>query len=155
MAGGVPFTPLYERYDILPNGCWQWNSSLSPRGYPRFTVRDKTFPAHRFFYEFYHSTKIPPDMALDHLCKNKACVNPQHLEVVTSGVNTRRAILKKECKRGQYGFLHDIPPRCFEAPAIVETYHGVNLAVHWRRPVRLQPQASADGWRARECCAAG
>ena len=100
MAGGVPFTPLYERYDILPNGCWQWNSSLSPRGYPRFTVRDKTFPAHRFFYEFYHSTKIPTDMALDHLCKNTACVNPQHLEVVTSGVNTRRAILKTECKRG-------------------------------------------------------
>ncbi|MGH2838441.1 MAG: HNH endonuclease [Thermoleophilaceae bacterium] len=45
--------------------------------------------AHRFFWE-QAKGPVPDGLVLDHLCGNRACVNPEHLEVVTRGVNTRR-----------------------------------------------------------------
>jgi|GraSoiStandDraft_4_1057263.scaffolds.fasta_scaffold01161_8 hypothetical protein len=100
---GVPFKPLYERYEIKPDGCWQWTGSINNNGYGRFNVggpKGRSFLAHRYFYEFFTSTRIPPLKCIDHLCRNKACVNWQHMEVVTPGVNTRRAMMKTECLRG-------------------------------------------------------
>jgi hypothetical protein len=94
------FKPLHERYDVKPDGCWEWTSFKDGNGYGRFYVGRRYFSAHRYFYEWMNSVRIPPGMTLDHLCKNKACVNPKHLEVVTPGVNTRRAHMKEECLRG-------------------------------------------------------
>ena len=94
------FKPLHERYDIMPDGCWQWNGAQNGNGYGRFRLHGQMFVAHRVFYEQHYSVKIPPSMVIDHLCRNPGCVNPLHMEVVTTGVNTRRAHLRAECQRG-------------------------------------------------------
>jgi hypothetical protein len=83
------FVPLYERYEVDERGCWIWKTRKA-HGYAQFRVNGKIYIAHRYFYEFYNSTKIPPGMYLDHLCRRKACVNPKHLELVTPRENNLR-----------------------------------------------------------------
>ena len=55
--------------------------------------------AHRVVYEALRAP-IPVGLTLDHLCRNRLCVNPKHLEAVSLAVNIRRALLKSHCKRG-------------------------------------------------------
>lgn len=83
--------------------CWEWVGPKS-KGYGRFRAIcedgvQRYLLAHRYAYE---CTKgpVPLDLNLDHLCKNKACCNPDHLEPVTHGENVRRSKHRFECKRG-------------------------------------------------------
>lgn len=74
-----------------PKGeCWPWPGPRHSHGYGRALLDGGYTQAHRFVY-----TKlvgpIPESLTLDHLCKNKLCVNPEHLEPVTRGENLRRA----------------------------------------------------------------
>lgn len=73
-------------YDDTP--CWQWTGHLDD-GYGHIRVNNKQGQAHRFSYEQFRGP-IPDGMEIDHLCRNRACVNPAHLEAVTSVVNTLR-----------------------------------------------------------------
>lgn len=74
------------------SGCWNWTAATS-RGYGRFVLKHgmKEIKAHRFAYEV-NKGKIPPRLQLDHLCRNRGCVNPEHLEPVTNKVNVLRGI---------------------------------------------------------------
>ena len=102
------FKPLYERYRIDESGCWIWTGAITGAGYGECKVNSKPVYAHRYFYEFYHSTRIPPGMHLDHLCERKRCVNPRHLEIVTPKENFLRCgynpstinSKKTECSQG-------------------------------------------------------
>lgn len=88
-------------------GCWQWIGTKDPGGYGRVTVARKNRLAHRLGYELYVG-EIPEGLTVDHMCGNRACVNPKHLEIVTSGENTRRAIAanpRTHCIRG-----HELTP---------------------------------------------
>jgi len=84
---------LEKYYTPEPNsGCWLWTGANDGnRGYGRFQNSDGSNQAHRICYEHYKGVKIPADMEIDHLCMNPACVNPDHLEVVTREENMRRA----------------------------------------------------------------
>lgn len=70
--------------------CWEW-TGRNRRGYGTFRVGSKEYRAHRFAYE-QMIAEVPDGLVLDHLCRNRACVNPWHLEPVTSKVNTLRGL---------------------------------------------------------------
>ncbi len=79
---------FWSKVDRGP-GCWEWTASKST-GYGRFTIRKGTIPvAHRVAWELLRGP-IPSGMQLDHLCRNRACVNPDHLEPVSCQVNLLR-----------------------------------------------------------------
>lgn len=70
-------------------GCWVWVGRKNRNGYGRACWQGKEPVAHRLVYELVVGT-IPEGMFLDHLCRNRACCNPEHLEPVTPQVNTLR-----------------------------------------------------------------
>jgi HNH endonuclease len=70
-------------------GCWNWIGTLSKLGYGKFGDQSKHLLAHRWAYAFLRAD-IPAGLELDHLCRNRACVNPWHLEPVTRSINARR-----------------------------------------------------------------
>lgn len=75
--------------------CWNWTGSLSTSGYGQITgyVNDEktNLITHRVVYEHFKG-KIPKNHSIDHLCRNKLCQNPEHLEAVTPRVNTLRGV---------------------------------------------------------------
>lgn len=83
---------------VQPNdaGCWAWTATLHPRnGYGQFLLGRKRWMAHRLAY---HALVEPLDGLdsrfdqIDHLCRNRACVKPSHLELVSNRVNMARGI---------------------------------------------------------------
>ena len=69
--------------------CWLWTAYRLPSGYGQFGLNGKMVYAHRWSYEQVHGP-IPKGMHIDHLCRVKHCVNPDHLEVVTCRENAMR-----------------------------------------------------------------
>lgn len=81
-------------------GCWQWLKSLTKDGYAsKMLVSGVHRRAHHVVYEYFIGP-IPGGLELDHLCRNRACVNPAHLEPVTHAENNRRAHVLERCPRG-------------------------------------------------------
>ena len=74
--------------------CWEWRGALFPNGYGCFSLDGQSIGAHRFSYELAFGP-IPSTLCLDHLCRNKKCVNPAHLEAVTVVENVRRGYAAK------------------------------------------------------------
>lgn len=90
------------------DGCWEWQGSLSSKGYGVFWDADhkNNLLAHRVAYELV-TGPIPDGLQLDHLCRNRRCVNPAHLEPVTGKENLLRGdthaannASKEVCKNG-------------------------------------------------------
>ena len=92
-----------------PNGCWVWTGSVDTRGYGMthtLTSELRMIRAYRLSYQLLVGP-VPVGLELDHLCKNRRCCNPAHLEAVTHAVNTRRSdnplarnARKTHCKHG-------------------------------------------------------
>lgn len=77
-------------YVICESGCWEWVGNRNVRrGYGQLRYNGKTQRAHKVVYELANGP-VPHDLELDHLCRNPACVRPDHLEAVTHKVNVLR-----------------------------------------------------------------
>lgn len=99
-------TRLVEKFDVLDNGCWQWAAAKLKTGYGAFSFHGKSCRAHRVVYELFVEPLPPFPMVLDHLCRNRLCVNPDHLEVVTHGENTRRGNVGAVNRARQLALTH-------------------------------------------------
>lgn len=88
------------------DSCWQWTGAERAKGYGSFYLDGKNHLAHRVAFKlFRHEIQAP--LVVDHICRNTGCVNPDHMELVHSGVNTLRGLgrtaanaRKTHCKRG-------------------------------------------------------
>lgn len=92
-----------ERLDDQP--CWLWDMSCTTGGYGQLFYRGRNSYSHRVAYELLKGP-IPEGLQLDHLCRNRSCCNPAHLEPVTSRENSLRGMCyeilraKTHCKHG-------------------------------------------------------
>lgn len=79
-------------------GCWLWIASCGYNGYGQFfPVKGTRVYAHRFSYEI-HKGEIPDNREVDHICNQRACVNPEHLRLLTHRENCRRGTAGQKCK---------------------------------------------------------
>lgn len=84
---------LYDKIQMEPNsGCWIWTGGINASGYGVFRS-SRQYLAHRASYEL-HCEEIPEGKQLDHLCRTRCCVNPDHLEAVDPIENYRRGHAK-------------------------------------------------------------
>jgi hypothetical protein len=80
---------LEEQIERRTDGCWIWLGSNNGQGYGTISIGGKRKMAHRAVYED-RVGEIPEGLHLDHLCRNPPCVNPDHLEPVSSWENVKR-----------------------------------------------------------------
>lgn len=100
---------FHAKYEIDENGCWIWQSKTRPDGYGVIWAgieEGREVRAHRLSYEIHHGP-IPEGLTVDHVCRVRACVNPEHLRLLTREDNVMVGIgpaaenaRKTICKRG-------------------------------------------------------
>lgn len=90
-----------EKFVVSSNGCWNWTDKLMPSGYGQVHFQMRRYRAHRLVFELLRGP-IPKGLTLDHICRNRAYVNPDHLEPVTRGENVCRGgnTAKTHCPHG-------------------------------------------------------
>lgn len=127
--------------------CWQWLGALN-KGYGQFYHQGAMRRAHRLVWEELVGP-IPLDLQIDHLCRNRSCVNPDHMELVTSRENTRRTPYrprvngaKTHCKRG-----HPLsgPNLLISNPNLLISNAGFRVCLACRE---LHSRMRAAKWRA-------
>ena len=119
-TGGDPMFPkptIHERFWAkvsFTETCWLWVGAKNPKGYPQCWNGQRVTPAHRFAYEFCVGP-IPEGLEIDHLCRVRNCVNPDHLEPVTHRENTLRGFSpmannarRTHCPKGHLYDAHNI-----------------------------------------------
>lgn len=89
--------------------CWVWVGKLHHTGYGNFSVNSTYISAHRYAYLVLVGA-IADGLELDHLCRNRACVNPAHLEAVTHQVNAARGVHPGQPKRSHCFRGHAMTP---------------------------------------------
>lgn len=127
---------LLSKVAVNPvTNCWEWTGYKINSGYGRLwdPKTKKKQLAHRMAYESMIGP-IPDGLQLDHLCRNRACINPAHLEPVTKWENTRRSPVHWAAKNAKK----------------THCPHG-----HEYTPKNTRIETKADGRRSRKCRACG
>ena len=90
--------------------CWVWTAALGKNGYGKYCVSPGMALAHRVAYQLANPTDNIIGVSLDHLCRNRNCVNPDHLEPVTTQENTSRgrsANMSGRCRAGFHSWTEE------------------------------------------------
>ncbi len=126
---------FWSKVDIVEGpGCWMWQACKSKLGYGVVYFRRKNEGAHRVAWILTNG-EIPSGMHIDHLCRTKACVRPDHLELVTPGENTRRYYSQD--------FVH--PTLCVNGHVIADDFYVHPVSGH--RTCRACRRDSMNRWR--------
>lgn len=137
---GQPALQRFLNLAVLSEGCWPWAGNRNRKGYGMFHGT-KAMSAHKWAYTYWVGP-VPEGLQLDHLCRNRGCVNPAHLEPVTNRENQLRSpislINKTHCIRG-HGFT----------PENTYVYRGTRSCkkchrMHCERYVAKQRRAKAS-----------
>ena len=98
----MTFDEIMDNVRETPSGCWEWQRSISASGYGKVRFNGKMCVVHRVVWEYF-CDDIPEGLQMDHLCRNRRCCNPDHLEPVTQRINLLRGFgasgqnARKEC----------------------------------------------------------
>ena len=135
-----PIFRFWQFVSIQEDGCWLWTGGVSDNGYAHFWLDGRTVKAHRFAYVYFRGEPIPDGLEPDHLCRNRSCVNPWHLEPVTHPIN---------CQRGEGSQFQRDKDHCPHG-------HPYNEENTYRRPGRPQRNCKIcrrevnDRWRKKQ-----
>ena len=125
---GTPVARFWAKVEMEPNsGCWIWCGCRTTAGYGHFT-NDPAHPtqkvySHRFAYELLRGP-IPRGLQIDHRCRLRACVNPDHMDVVSQ----RENILRGTSPSAQ----HAQQTHCKWGHSLADAYHKPSKPPHWR-----------------------
>ena len=96
--------PIEKKLDIMKRvhpetGCWEWTGRLSEDGYGKVPVASGRYGSvHRLSYQLKWGS-VPDGLEIDHVCRNRRCFNPDHLEAVTRRENVRRGALPEMMRK--------------------------------------------------------
>lgn len=100
---------FWEKVEVNEEtGCWEWAAGKKPNGYGQFRVGDGMVYAHRFAWEAFRGP-IPEGLQIDHLCRVRGCVNPEHLEPVDCRTNLLRGDTVTATRAAQTECIHGHP----------------------------------------------
>lgn len=119
-AKGTPRWLPEDRGYATP--CHIWQGPIFPGGYPRTSCFGRPMNAHRVVYIKLHGP-LPRGMHVDHLCRVRSCVNPEHLEAVPAAENTRRGLAAKLTAADVAAIRADGRPR-----KVIAQEYGVGIA---------------------------
>lgn len=104
MTKRIPGTPIERLWGRVKktNSCWLWQGCRDPEGYGRIQVNGRSAYAHRLAWAD-RNGQIPDGMMLDHQCRTRHCVRPDHLKVVTNKLNSENLGLSKSNRSGFRG----------------------------------------------------
>lgn len=126
--------------------CWEWKASTLSNGYGQFSagrIRGMSVLAHRISYSMIKGD--PGELQIDHLCHNKKCVNPAHLEAVTAQENTQRAHddgLISDYRNGNSAKTHCKNGHPFHGENLVISYKGDRICRACRNKYSRERQAA-------------
>lgn len=131
---------LASRITVDDNGCWIWTAARTGKGYGMCWHASRFGLAHRAVYELLVGP-IGIGLQLDHLCRVRECVNPDHLEPVTPSENVKRSSTTNAdlCRNG----LHPWPENSRARPDGRPICHPCELAGRERRRDRTQALSTA------------
>jgi hypothetical protein len=105
------FVKLMRRMARDASGCWVWHGNVDKCGYGRLADNHRLDSAHRISYKLFKGP-IPTGLEIDHLCRNRSCFNPAHLEAVTHRENIMRGegVAAKYAKQTHCKHGHELTP---------------------------------------------